>query len=40
MPTTADWRDACGECLAGPGESDRVMKTMTEFRQQVNAPGR
>ncbi|MCQ4264491.1 antitoxin [Stutzerimonas stutzeri] len=36
---TADWCDACGECLTGPGESDRVMKAMTEFRQQVNAQG-
>ncbi len=34
---TADWCDACGESLTGPAESERVMRTMTEFRQQVNA---
>ncbi|MGN0926618.1 type II TA system antitoxin MqsA family protein [Ectopseudomonas mendocina] len=34
---TADWCDACGESLTGPAESERVMRTMNEFRQQVNA---
>lgn len=34
---TADWCDACGESLAGPAESERVMRAMNEFRQQVNA---
>lgn len=35
---TADWCEACGESLTGPGESDRVMRAMAAFRQQVNAP--
>lgn len=34
---TADWCDACGESLTGPAESERVMRAMNEFRQQVNA---
>ncbi len=33
----ADWCDACGESLTGPAESERVMRAMNEFRQQVNA---
>jgi HTH-type transcriptional regulator/antitoxin MqsA len=33
----ADWCDACGESLTGPGETDRVMKAMRAFQQQVNA---
>ncbi|WP_312291388.1 type II TA system antitoxin MqsA family protein [Stutzerimonas nitrititolerans] len=34
---TADWCDACDESLTGPAESERVMRAMNEFRQQVNA---
>ena len=33
----ADWCDVCGESLTGPAESERVMRAMNEFRQQVNA---
>lgn len=33
----ADWCDACGESLTGPGETDRVMAAMREFNRSVNA---
>ena len=33
----ADWCDACGESLTGPGETDRVMKAMREFNASVNS---
>ncbi|MCY1361418.1 Antitoxin MqsA [compost metagenome] len=32
----ADWCDACGESISGPGESGRVMQAMAELRRQVN----
>jgi len=33
----ADWCDACGEFLAGPEESSRVMEAMARTRQHINA---
>lgn len=33
----ADWCDACGESLTGPGETDRVMAAIREFNRTVNA---
>lgn len=33
----ADWCDACGESLTGPGETGQVMAAMRTFQQQVNA---
>lgn len=32
----ADWCDACGESLTGPGETNRVMLAMGEHRKHVN----
>ncbi len=34
---TGDYCPACGECLTGPEETDRVMREMRAFAQQVNA---
>lgn len=33
----ANWCDACGESLTGPGETERVMAAMQTFQRQVNA---
>lgn len=32
----ADWCDACGESLTGPGETDRVMRAMSAFQREIN----
>lgn len=34
---TVDWCDACGECLTRPGETRRMMQTMSNFQREVNA---
>jgi HTH-type transcriptional regulator/antitoxin MqsA len=33
----ADWCEACGESLTGPGETEKVMVAMRAFQRQVNA---
>ncbi|MEI6207398.1 MAG: type II toxin-antitoxin system MqsA family antitoxin [Desulfuromonadales bacterium] len=33
----ADWCEACGESLTGPGDTDRVMAAMRAFQRIVNA---
>lgn len=33
----ADWCEACGESLTGPGETEKVMAAMRAFQRQVNA---
>jgi HTH-type transcriptional regulator/antitoxin MqsA len=35
----ADWCPACGECLTGPAESERVMQSMAKLRDDVKRAG-